>query len=1701
MTKKILFILLFQVLAFSGYSQDTIAEPEQSNRISEITPFAVVDPPPCDGCPLGYQWNRDYDKDGFGNPEQVLYSQTKPNGYVANQQDCNDNDITINPNTIWYRDADGDGYGVSTPRLVQCLQPTGYVRNASDLNDNNSAIINVPPQTYYRDADGDSFGNPAASISSSSKPAGYVADQQDCNDADFNINPNTIWYRDLDGDTYGLSSIYVASCTQPSGYVRNSADYDDVSAYITNIAPQFFYRDADGDGWGSDPSAYRSVKPDGYVTNKQDYDDTTRNINNIAPQTFYQDADLDGFGNPAVSVYYSIRPYTWVTNNTDCNDGDETINPNTFWYADADGDGYGNYNIGTRTCMRIGYVRNDIDCNDADASLNPNTVWYRDADADGYGNIALTAMGCAQPTGYVRNDLDCNDSNAGITTSLVWYRDQDADGYGNSGLTTTSCSQPSGYVSNNVDCNDADASINPNTVWYRDVDTDGYGNSGIVISSCTQPAGYVRNSADYNDTTANITNIAPQIFYQDVDEDTFGNPNITVFYSVKPIGFVTNNSDCNDTDATLNPNTKWYVDNDSDGLGDPSDFVQQCLIPNGKYVRNNSDNCPLIAGTSSDCSNVVAPSDYNYVITKMYKQPISSIIETPTVDQAQTNITYFDGLGRPMQQISSRQSSSGTDIITHIGYDDFGRQVQEYLPFKSQGSALAYEENAKDNTVNFYNNEKYENTSNPFSQKQLEASPLNRIIKQAAPGTSWAMGSGHEIKLDYLTNTADEVKLYQAMTTWDAGSGLYETAFSYQGQYAEKQLYKNVTYDENSTVGSNSGTEEFKNKEGQVVLKRTYEAGAKHDTYYVYDTYGNLTYMIPPKADGAITDDVLNGLCYQYKYDYRNRLAEKKLPGKQWEFIVYDKLDRPVATGPALSPFKDDATKGWLITKYDAFSRPIYTGWSSQTVSSPARKTLQDAQNSAATLFERKQSSGTIDGIAVNYTNTIAPTSFKLLTVNYYDDYTYPNAPVVPGNIEGDPVLSNVKGLGTGSWTRVATMASAMLHETSTTFYDVKSRPIRTYSQNHLGGYTVTDSKLDFTGKPLYTISKHKRTAGDLELTIKEEFTYSPQDRLLTHTHQINGGVTQLLASNTYNDLGQLISKNVGNNTGSPLQKVDYKYNIRGWLTGINETDDLQQNTDPVDLFAFKINYDKTQTDIQNVKALYNGNIAETFWKTASDDLERSYGYKYDNLNRLTNAVYQKSKLTTEAYNENLAYDKNGNIMFLNRNGDMDPQIGTNSIDNLVYTYPSNSNQLFKVVDNSNNSSGFNDANTTGDDYAYDDNGNLISDKNKNITSILYNQLNLPKKIIFGTGNTIEYIYNSVGQKLEKIVTENNVAKNTNYLGGFQYKDNVLEFFPTAEGYVKNENGALSYVFQYKDHLGNVRLSYARNPATQVLEIIEENNYYPFGLKHKGYNDYVATNNKYKYNGKELQDELGLNFYDYGARNYDPAIGRWMNIDPLAEKSRRFSPYTYALDNPVYFIDPDGMMAGPPPPPDWFVNRETGAVVQVEGKSKLTQETADKIGAGDAKKYDRLGADNMFGDKNEKANNIREMGASRVENPENFMEDQGYKMADKVRMKELDITSKGSFGEENIPLNDNTPTKLSEVSVTYVKPDELNKKTNLSSETSTGPFSSITTSKYTLTTPHANKESSSSSTISSMITDTLKVLSGILTDHIDHKYR
>src|SRR5690554_939133 len=300
-------------------------------------------------------------------------------------------------------------------------------------------------------------------------------------------------------------------------------------------------------------------------------------------------------------------------------------------------------------------------------------------------------------------------------------------------------------------------------------------------------------------------------------------------------------------------------------------------------------------------------------------------------------------------------------------------------------------------------------------------------------------------------------------------------------------------------------------------------------------------------------------------------------------------------------------------------------------------------------------------------------------------------------------------------------------------------------------------------------------------------------------------------------------------------------------------------------------------------------------------------------------------------YNEHLSYDQNGNITTLTRNGDLDSDTSVIAIDNLIYNYDA-MYRLQKVVDFTGNPSGFKEGADNEDEYGYDKFGNMIRDDNKDITSITYNHLNLPKEITFDGTPTrkINYLYNATGQKVAKKITNNSTETMTDYQGIFHYVNQRLMFFATSEGYVNIRSNsktgvtAVNYVYNYTDHLGNIRLSYTKGTGTNPPVILEENHYYPFGLKHKKYGsvdkDIVCVDEdcyevgidvvppqarktyQYKYNGKEFQDELNLNLYDFSARLYDPAIGRTPIQDPLAEMFYSQSSYSFLNNNPLSTI-------------------------------------------------------------------------------------------------------------------------------------------------------------------------------------------------------
>ena len=949
----------------------------------------------------------------------------------------------------------------------------------------------------------------------------------------------------------------------------------------------------------------------------------------------------------------------------------------------------------------------------------------------------------------------------------------------------------------------------------------------------------------------------------------------------------------------------------------------------------------------------------NWVKSITYKIQSNIPIPDPGAVQAQVNVTYLDGFGRPIQQIANKQAANGNDIITPLAYDAFGRQDKQYLPYVSESNSMAFDADAI-NTVLQYS--EYVG-QNPFSQTVYEDSPLNRMLKIAAPGTTdnWALGSGNEIGFDYQANTtADLVKLFIANNN----------VLTQNGIFADNTLYKTITTDENQHQ-----TIVFKNIRGQEVLKRVVNGTDLLDTYTVYDVYDNLAFVVPPLADTPTDASQMESLCYQYKYDYRNRLVEKKTPGKQWEYIVYDMLNRVVATGPAHSPFgSDDAVQGWLYTQYDIYSRVAYTGWFAQSfgtnsaTNSALRVTLQNNYTGGVTNAERATGQ-TLDGIAIGYTTTGAPAGLLLLTVNYYDDYEYPNAPTdfssanqglaIYYNLEKKPL-----GLATGSWVRVLnSTATPVVGETTYLMYDYRGRPILSHKTNSLGGFTHIETEIDFAGMPKAVVTRNKRNNDAATTTIytKDIYSYTNQGRLDKHLHQKEeNGPLERLSQNHYTELGQISNKFVGGAlTGAFLQKVDYTYNIRGWLLGINDIADLDEKEEyhPNDLFALKLNYDTTEAaeGAENIKGLYNGAISETYWRSASDNIVRKYGYIYDQANRLLEAIYQKPglALATNAYNETIAYDNNGNITHIQRNGNADFWASEPfEIDNLEYHYMESekSNQLKRVYDHSTCPQGFKDnygatETDTDEDYKYDANGNITYDRNKSITHIYYNHLNLPTKIEFNYANggiyKIDYIYNAQGEKVKKVVQANLVTRTTDYIDGFQYKQGILQFYPTSEGYVDNTyiTGAnkYNYVYQYKDQLGNIRLSYSKDPESGTTKILEENHYYPYGLKHTNYNDdlyaiqgkdtnadtvpdvaamkgvpidgslLADTPNKFKFNGQEWQDELGLNITAMDYRQYDNAIGRFGNIDKLCEANFEQSPYHFANNNPVLFSDPSGL--------------------------------------------------------------------------------------------------------------------------------------------------------------------------------------------------
>nr|WP_315421008.1 DUF6443 domain-containing protein [uncultured Pedobacter sp.] len=923
------------------------------------------------------------------------------------------------------------------------------------------------------------------------------------------------------------------------------------------------------------------------------------------------------------------------------------------------------------------------------------------------------------------------------------------------------------------------------------------------------------------------------------------------------------------------------------------------LSPNFSFTATSGSSLSLYI-VSPDCvpQTMALSANKNYMLTSVPRvggiTTIAGLANRSTCELMQT-VQYFDGLGRQLQSIQIKGSPLDKDVVQPFVYDVFGREVQKYLPYAATTADGGYKADALTagaGVLDFYypagstaasgtqqsNGIVY--NPKPFAITNFESSPLNRATEQGAPGTDWQPVAGsatsHTVKIVYtvnnttaLTDTANTLiaALYGVTINTDRSRTLTR-ATDNNANYMAAKLDVGIAKDENWKSGRGGTTETYKDNEGRVVLKRTFNYSDAIlqilSTYYVYDDLGNLAFVLPPmsNADNALPiQTVLDNLCYQYRYDELNRLIQKKLPGKGWEYVVYNKLNQPVLTQDAIQRL----TNQWAVAKYDALGRIIVTGlWNAGSVIP-----LDDLQMNvyAGAQWDTRNTANT----TIGYTISSYPALSSYLSINYYDDYTFTNISGLPTAFTAAPSGSTVQanGLLTGSKTNILGTTN-MLWDVN--YYDDLGRSIQSYKQHNLGGgtpnaanYDVITNSYNFTNVLTASTRKHYNSISTANpvVTIANTYAYDHMGRKTQTFEQINGATNVLLSQIDYNELGQPKTKHLHSAAGvAPfLQDISYAYNERGWLQKIN---DPSVAPTAKQMFAEQLNYNSTQ---YGVTSQYNGNIASQAYQVYNSPTTgiQTVAYSYDQLSRL------KAGASSTGFSETgITYDLMGNITALTRAG-----AGNGT---LAYAY--NGNQLSSI-------SGF-----KAGSYAYDANGNMKTDGLRAAT-IGYNLLNLPQSVT-ATGISITYTYDAAGNKLRKVSS----GASTDYIGGIQYKaDGTIDFIRTEEGRA-NRSGT-NYIYEYTlaDHLGNNRVIFDETNGK-----VGEDDYYPFGLNmHRQQN----AGNKYLYNDKEVQEEL--NVYDYGARFYDPIIGRWGVPDPLQESYGSFSPYAYVLNNPAGSIDIDGL--------------------------------------------------------------------------------------------------------------------------------------------------------------------------------------------------
>ncbi|MDJ1505196.1 LamG-like jellyroll fold domain-containing protein [Xanthocytophaga agilis] len=878
-----------------------------------------------------------------------------------------------------------------------------------------------------------------------------------------------------------------------------------------------------------------------------------------------------------------------------------------------------------------------------------------------------------------------------------------------------------------------------------------------------------------------------------------------------------------------------------------------------------------------------AETDRNFVVENtVFKeaQTTEASLKTLPVGQIGQKITYVDGLGRSLQSVvvqgAPEIDGKRNDIVSFVEYDPFGRQPKSYLSYTADlvntaNAQLHFRSNPLPEQEAFYSAIK-PGEGAAFSETVFDNSPLSKTLARGAVGDAWQIKNRANLDdpINQITRGSQRTNLPGEVRRWtyNFATGVASSVNGSSGFY-DPSTSEGLLIVVEGTSESERKVFEYINRDGQTICKRVQEKETQNlaslenlqesvnsgwaTTYYIYDDFGLLRYVIPPKATDQLasanysfdfTAEFTKTWLFAYDYDERHRMIRKRVPGGGLSQMVYNVNDQVVlsqdahqAEGYKSADGVSQITNEWNFTKYDVLGRVVITGrWIDQAARD--RATLQQVVNSQTQLWEERNTT-IASSTETGYSAVAFPQpgnnaqNYIPLTIKYYDDYSFKNSSEFvyskPAPLFDNAPDMNVYGKPTGTRVRMLTTstgAESTQWLVNVSYFDEYGRVIQSHAQNHQNGVDIASSRYDFSGKMLESFVRHENPAAQDQdrktLTVRGRTQYDHAGRVLVSYQKIGTGVEEKLAVMVYNQLGEMTQKKLGqyspaygntSSEGNALQTVDYKYNIRGWLKSVN---DALLSGDSDDKFGFELSYESAQS------GQASGNIVSQKWMSRTDGVQRSYTYSYDPLNRLIQATYASAANANEKYDiPSMSYDKNGNVLSLVRKGMV---AGTASkatqwdvVDNLEYSYASG-NQLSKVRDgaaqaNLGLAGDFKDGVTLDFEYEYDQSGNLTRDRNKGIESIIYNHLNQPVYILLTAGRWIRYVYDAVGIKCQKLTSDGQV---TDYMGGLIYEKNRLQFVPTGEGRALPPELAgtaeFAYEYHYKDHQGNLRLAFREAP-------------------------------------------------------------------------------------------------------------------------------------------------------------------------------------------------------------------------------------------------------------------------------------------------